>query len=127
VDKYQGSSLPVKVYNFISPIEEAYAIADVVIARSGAATVCELGFFAIPSIFIPYPLADGHQKYNAQVLVKLGLSQMIPQEELTKDVLKNAVNTFLSSDFKRETWSKKTKDSFKDFPAQELASAVESL
>ncbi len=127
VDKYRNFSLPVKVFEFISPIEEAYAISDVVIARAGAATVSELGFFAIPSIFVPYPLADGHQKHNAQVLCELGLAQMVEQKDLTKDSLKNALHIFLSSDFDRKSWALKTKESFKDFPAQELARALEGL
>ncbi|MBI3602280.1 MAG: undecaprenyldiphospho-muramoylpentapeptide beta-N-acetylglucosaminyltransferase [Candidatus Omnitrophica bacterium] len=118
--KYQNSSLPVKVFEFISPIEEAYAIADVVIARAGAATVWELGFFAKPSILVPYPLADGHQKYNAQLLVRGGLAQMIEQKDLTADILKKAVQSLLETKFDRQAL-------FSNHPDQELALAVENL
>ncbi len=117
---YQNSSLPVKVFEFISPIEEAYAISDVVIARAGAATVWELGFFAVPSILVPYPLADGHQKYNAQLLVRGGLAQMIEQKDLTPDILKKAVQSLLETKFDRKAL-------FNNHPAQELALAVENL
>jgi UDP-N-acetylglucosamine--N-acetylmuramyl-(pentapeptide) pyrophosphoryl-undecaprenol N-acetylglucosamine transferase len=127
VTKYKNQSLPVKAIEFISPIEEAYAVADVVIARSGAATVSEVGAFAIPSIFIPYPLAHGHQKYNAQVLEKLGLAQIIEQKDLNSDRLKEAIKTFLAYDFDRSAWLKKAAVSFKQSPAQELATAVEAL
>ncbi len=126
-NKYRDNSLPVRVFEFISPIEEAYALADVVIARAGAATVSEVGFFAIPSIFIPYPLADGHQKYNAQVLSQLGLASIIDQKDLTKDVLEDSLKDLLLVNFDRISWQKKTEQSFKSFPAQELAQAVEDL
>jgi UDP-N-acetylglucosamine--N-acetylmuramyl-(pentapeptide) pyrophosphoryl-undecaprenol N-acetylglucosamine transferase len=126
VDKYKNSAVPVKVLDFISPIEEAYAVSDVVIARAGAATVSELGFFMIPSIFIPYPLADGHQKYNAEVLSKLGLAQIIEQKDLTSEKLENMMESLLTRKFDQDKRNK-VNESFKKFPAQELAMAVENL
>jgi UDP-N-acetylglucosamine--N-acetylmuramyl-(pentapeptide) pyrophosphoryl-undecaprenol N-acetylglucosamine transferase len=125
--KYQAASLPVNAVGFISPIEEAYAVSDVVVARSGAATVSEVGFFSIPTIFIPYPLADGHQTYNAQVLSSLGLAQIIEQKDLTKDTFKNVLKILLTLPFDRDAWQKETHASFKEFPAKELALAVENL
>ena len=125
--KYRNEHLPAQAFEFISPIEEAYTVADLVNARSGAATVSEIGTLGIPSIFIPYPLAGGHQKYNAQVLEKLGLAQIIEQDNLTAERLKEAIRTILAYDLDRDTWKKKTVSSFKEFPAQELAEAIEQL
>jgi len=125
--KYKDSHVPVKVFEFINPIEEAYAIADVVIARSGAATVSELGYFAIPSIFIPYPLADGHQKYNAQILSSMGLAQIIEQKELTTARLTDALSAVLTAKFDKDQWRQKTTGLFKEDPAKELAVAIENL
>lgn len=127
VQQYKNLSMPVKVLDFISPVEEVYTISDVVIARAGAATVSELGFFAIPSILVPYPLADNHQKYNAEALTKLGLAQIIEQKDLTENRLMLAVKNLLSTGFNKEQWQKKTFLSFKESPAQELAKAVEDL
>lgn len=120
VAKYHKSSLPVKVFEFIRPIEEAYAISDLVIARAGAATVSELGFFAIPSILVPYPLARGHQKYNAEVLADAGLAQIIEQKNLTSQSLKDTVRHLLTSGQQRQPI-------FNNDPAQALAVAVENL
>ena len=118
--KYKDGFLPVKEFEFIDPIEEAYGIADVVIARAGAATVSELGFFALPCILVPYPLADGHQKYNADVLVKAGLAKMIEQKDLTVEGLTSTVRSLLGE-------KKEHKPLFTNNPAHELALAVESL
>jgi len=125
VEKYQGFPFPVKVLGFINPIEEAYAISDVAIARAGASTVCELGFFRIPSILVPYPLADGHQKYNAQVLSKIDWAKIIEQKDLTKDILKRTLEDFLSG--KYLFINSKIDKLFNGLAAQELATAVENL
>ena len=66
--KYRAAKLPVKAYAFIDNIGDAYAAADVIIARAGAATVTELGLLGIPAVLVPYPFAGNHQKYNADVL-----------------------------------------------------------
>jgi UDP-N-acetylglucosamine--N-acetylmuramyl-(pentapeptide) pyrophosphoryl-undecaprenol N-acetylglucosamine transferase len=44
----------------------ALAAADVVIARSGAATVSELAGLGIPAVFVPYPVGNGEQELNAR-------------------------------------------------------------
>ncbi len=122
---YKQKGIPVKVLEFISPIEEAYAIADLVIARAGAVTVSELGFFLIPSILIPYPLADGHQKYNAEVLASCGLSKVIEQKDLSVDVLRKEIESILLQS--KATKNSQVKERFKDNSALELAIAVENL
>lgn len=61
---------------FIDKMENAYAAADVVIARSGAMTIAEMCVVGKPAIFVPYPFsAEDHQTANAMALVnkKAGL------------------------------------------------------
>ncbi len=125
--KYKDQNLPVMATEFISPVGEAYTIADVVIARSGAATVNELGFFVIPSILIPYPLADGHQRYNAEILSQIGLAKIIEQKDLTSDVLQQEIQSILAMPFHKDSFQDKIRDVFKPDPAKELALAIESL
>lgn len=125
--KYHDAGLPVKVFEFIHPIEEAYAAADLVIARSGAATVCEVGFFAIPTIFVPYPLADGHQRYNAEVLAKRGAASIIDQKDLTVQVLIDALKVLNEKAADKKVIKDALKDVLKEAPEQQLASAIEAL
>ena len=55
------------VYPFFKEeMKEAYAIADVVIARAGFATITELASLAKPAIFLP--MAHTHQEVNARLL-----------------------------------------------------------
>jgi len=50
----------------------ALAAADVVIARSGAATVSELAGLGVPAVFVPYPVGNGEQELNARDSVIAG-------------------------------------------------------
>jgi UDP-N-acetylglucosamine--N-acetylmuramyl-(pentapeptide) pyrophosphoryl-undecaprenol N-acetylglucosamine transferase len=50
----------------------ALAAADLVIARSGAATVCELAGLGIPAVFVPYAVGNGEQELNARDTVRAG-------------------------------------------------------
>jgi UDP-N-acetylglucosamine--N-acetylmuramyl-(pentapeptide) pyrophosphoryl-undecaprenol N-acetylglucosamine transferase len=125
--KYREANLPVKVYPFINNISDAYAVADVIISRAGAATVSELGLLGIPSILIPYPFAGNHQKYNADILADKGAALIIEQKNLTKSSLRKAVTGMLYSNFSREDILKKTQGLFRTDAALQLAMAAEGL
>lgn len=42
-------------------MEEVYALADVLIARSGAGMVSEASSLGIPTVFVPLPIGNGEQ------------------------------------------------------------------
>ena len=64
--RYQSCCPKVQVNAFIDNMAEAYAWADVVIARSGAMTVSECLVAGLPVAWVPYPQAtDQHQLANA--------------------------------------------------------------
>lgn len=53
-------------------MEFAFAAADCVISRSGAATVSEIAALGLPAVLIPYPVGNGEQRLNARDLVEAG-------------------------------------------------------
>lgn len=56
---------------FVSRMDLAYAVADVVISRAGAGTISELCLLGKPSILVPSPnVAEDHQTKNAMALVE---------------------------------------------------------
>ncbi len=60
----------IKVYDFISKMDYAYAMADAVISRAGASTISELCIVAKPCVLVPSPnVAEDHQTKNAMALV----------------------------------------------------------
>lgn len=73
-----------EVRGFIDDMALLYQWADVVVARSGASTVCELAAAAVPAILIPYPWhRDQQQLHNARWLVAAGAAILLPQADLT--------------------------------------------
>lgn len=73
VTEFVGAELP-----------DLYAIADLLIGRSGAGTVSELGFVGLPSILIPLPGTWGdEQRKNAAVLGDVDAAVVIDQTDTT--------------------------------------------
>ncbi|MCU1421379.1 MAG: UDP-N-acetylglucosamine--N-acetylmuramyl-(pentapeptide) pyrophosphoryl-undecaprenol, partial [Microbacteriaceae bacterium] len=50
----------------------ALAVADLAIGRAGTATVAELAGLGIPAVFVPYPVGNGEQRFNARGAVSAG-------------------------------------------------------
>lgn len=90
-DRYTELKMPSAVSAFIHNIEEAYQAADLVIARSGAATVSELALFKKLSILIPYPYAGGHQKENAKILADSFVATIINESHFNAAILKEKI------------------------------------
>lgn len=73
---------------FIDDMASAYAEADVVICRAGAATIAELAAAGAASLLVPYPHAvDDHQTGNARFLADRGAAYLLPQAELNAERL----------------------------------------
>ena len=73
---------------FIEDTAKAFADADLVICRAGASTVTEIAAVGAAAVFVPFPSAvDDHQTRNAQFLVSKGAAWLLPQAELTPQIL----------------------------------------
>ena len=65
-------------------IGEVFEKADIFLSRSGAHTTYEIKTFRKPCVLVPIPwVSHNEQNVNAQVLVDLGLAEILPEEELT--------------------------------------------
>jgi UDP-N-acetylglucosamine--N-acetylmuramyl-(pentapeptide) pyrophosphoryl-undecaprenol N-acetylglucosamine transferase len=72
----------IKVVDFISRMDFAYAVSDVVISRAGASTVSELAIIKKPSILVPSPnVAEDHQTKNAMALIVNNAAMMVEDKE----------------------------------------------
>jgi UDP-N-acetylglucosamine--N-acetylmuramyl-(pentapeptide) pyrophosphoryl-undecaprenol N-acetylglucosamine transferase len=87
----------VRVREYLSPIAEAYAAADLALARAGAMTTAELFAWGIPPIHVPLPTAAAdHQTHNARALAEAGAAIHLPQAEFTAERLDAAVRGLLA-------------------------------
>ena len=86
----------VRVREYLSPIADAYAAADLALARAGAMTTAELFAWGIPPILVPLPTAAAdHQSVNARTLAAAGAAINVPQSELSVDRLEREVTRLL--------------------------------
>lgn len=85
---YDRLGIEVELAPFFVDLPARLAATHLVISRSGAGTVAELGAIGRPSILVPLPGAiDQDQFANAGVLEKAGGAIRIPQAEFTPDRL----------------------------------------
>ncbi|MBC7979567.1 MAG: undecaprenyldiphospho-muramoylpentapeptide beta-N-acetylglucosaminyltransferase [Armatimonadetes bacterium] len=87
-----------ELIGFCDQMASAYALADLVIARSGASTLTEISLARLPSILVPYPYAaDDHQTANAKVFATAGAAQLIQEKDLTPEALAKILSSLLTS------------------------------
>ena len=55
---------------YLAGMEQAYAAADLIVARSGAGTVCEVSAVGLPAVYVPLPIGNGEQALNARPVVE---------------------------------------------------------
>jgi len=91
------------VIDFLDPMADAYAVADLVVSRAGMITVAELCAWGLPSILIPLPTAAAdHQSHNARVLSEAGAAHLLPQSELAVERLAEVVSGLLGDAGRRK-------------------------
>jgi len=86
------SSPSLLVTDFVSRMDLAYSIADLVISRAGASSISELCLLAKPVILVPSPnVAEDHQTQNALALVKNDAAIMIKDVEAKETLVIKAL------------------------------------
>ena len=66
------------VREFVTKMDLAYAVADLVVARAGAISVSELMLVHKPAILVPLPTAaEDHQTHNARALTDRGAAVLL--------------------------------------------------
>lgn len=94
--KYAEAGLPARVHAFEREMANAFASADLVVARAGASTCFELAACAKPTLFIPLPSAmRNHQHFNADAFAAKGAAAEAKQSMLTaKNLARFIINAY---------------------------------
>jgi len=80
------------VSDFISQMDYAYNVADLVISRAGASSVSELCLLGKPAILVPSPnVAENHQYHNAMALVAKNAALLFEDAEAVDNLLPQAL------------------------------------
>jgi undecaprenyldiphospho-muramoylpentapeptide beta-N-acetylglucosaminyltransferase len=119
----------VVVLGYLEAIQDAYAAADVVVARSGASTVAELAIAGLPSVLVPLPtLRRGDQEANARVLSSAGAATVILQTSarFVDEVGAEVARLFADRDA-REAMAAAARSLARPDAAERLADVVEGI
>ena len=97
----KANSLPAQQarYKSVAYIEDmatAYLAADLILSRSGAISCSEINALGRYALFIPLPIGNGEQRFNASHLTQQGRGELIDQKEFTSKWLASNLNRLLS-------------------------------
>ena len=92
-EQLAGKKLPnVQITNFVSRMDLAYNLADLIISRAGALSLSELCLVGKPSILVPSPnVAEDHQTQNALALVNSGAAEMVKDANAGEELVPKAL------------------------------------
>jgi UDP-N-acetylglucosamine--N-acetylmuramyl-(pentapeptide) pyrophosphoryl-undecaprenol N-acetylglucosamine transferase len=91
---YSAAGVQAELTPFIDDTAQAFADADLIVCRAGASTVTEIAAVGAAALFVPYPHAvDDHQTTNARFLADAGGAWLVPQTEMTPQMLAHKLQT----------------------------------
>ncbi len=93
LDKMENNKPPnLYIHEFLTRMDLAYSVADVIISRAGAGTISELCLVGKPAILVPSPnVAEDHQTKNARALADKNAARMVPDREIDEHLIPEAI------------------------------------
>ena len=124
---YEGLT-GVEVFPFLDDIADRMASADLIIGRSGAATVAEISAIGRAGIFVPFPhAADDHQAKNALSLEAVGGGVCIRQEAADEVRLATEISALLRDDARRTRMADAAREHGRPHAAEDIAKDLLAL
>ena len=85
-----------RILEYCDRMDLAIAVADLAVARAGAATVSELAAVGVPAVFVPYAVGNGEQALNARGAVEAGGAMLVADAAFTADYVARELPTLLA-------------------------------
>ncbi|MER7797673.1 glycosyltransferase [Microbacterium sp. NPDC096154] len=79
------------VRRYVDRMDLAFAVADLIVSRSGASTVSEIAALGIPAVYVPYAVGNGEQRLNASSSIAAGAAILIDDAAFTADRVRSDV------------------------------------
>lgn len=95
---YEDAGITAVVLDFCDHMQEIYPVADAVVSRSGAASLGEIAWFALPSLLVPFPhAAEDHQTLNAAIFERAGAAMVRPESGTSPETFAAVLRSMLES------------------------------
>jgi UDP-N-acetylglucosamine--N-acetylmuramyl-(pentapeptide) pyrophosphoryl-undecaprenol N-acetylglucosamine transferase len=113
------------VAEFIGPeLPDVFALADVVVARSGAGTISELAALGKPAVLVPLASAAGdEQSFNARYLAERGAARVLKANPAAED-LRDALGPLIEDPAARAEMSAHARELGRPDAARTLAELI---
>ncbi len=125
---YEGSNINVRLTSFIDDMATEIEKAHLIIGRSGASTVAELGVAGRPAIFVPYPHhKDQQQKMNAETISDNGGAWVIVEGAFSSETVKTRIERIFQTPSILADIAEKAKSCGEPNAASRLAKLVNNI
>src|SRR5208283_1867270 len=117
------------VQPYLDQMPREFAAADLLLCRSGASTMAELGAAGRASLLVPFAhAADDHQRRNAEVFCNAGAARMLTEAELADpDRLLHELTALLADPVELQAMGEQARTLAHPDAARQIASMVVDL
>ena len=115
------------VMEYLDQMQDALAVADLVVCRSGAGTVAELQALGIPALYVPLPIGNGEQKLNATDHVNSGGAVICDDSAFNRKVVDDLLVPLLEDGDRLAEMARLSADTGRIDAASEVADLVASM
>jgi UDP-N-acetylglucosamine--N-acetylmuramyl-(pentapeptide) pyrophosphoryl-undecaprenol N-acetylglucosamine transferase len=117
----------VRLLDFVTRMDYAYSVADLVISRAGAGSISEFSLLKKVVILVPSPnVAEDHQTMNARALVDKDAAVMVT-DHLAPDALYETALALLRDDERRQRLSENIARMARHDSAEQIVDEIEKL
>ncbi|MBX3596845.1 MAG: undecaprenyldiphospho-muramoylpentapeptide beta-N-acetylglucosaminyltransferase [Rhizobiaceae bacterium] len=128
ITAFASLGIGAEVSPFFTDMAQRIADAQLIVARSGASTVSEIGVVGRPALLVPYPHALDHdQAANAAALEQAGGAEVHPQSTLSPERLAELIFAFMTSPTRLATMAAASLSVGKPDAARRLADLAEAV
>ncbi|MDN5635680.1 MAG: glycosyltransferase, partial [Brevibacterium sp.] len=79
------------VVDYVDGMHRAYGVADLLVARSGAATVSEATVVGVPALYVPLAIGNGEQRLNAAGSVSAGAALLVDNADFVPSTVTDQI------------------------------------
>ena len=99
-----------RIVDYFPHMALLYKAASLAICRSGAGTVNEMEAMGMPAVYVPLPIGNGEQKFNAKPVVDKGGGVMVQDSRFTEEFVKKYIPPLITNKKKLEEMGQKARE-----------------